>query len=112
MVVTSLRQDELRARQGLWISPGRPHRTEIFVGAAPACIRILRGFPACCAYVDGGWFKARNGLTEVAKTMLLKLQCYFNTTLTKRCVHMSSNLSQVQPLGLDHCHHLQLVDVN
>ncbi len=40
-------------------------------------IRILRGFPACYAYVDGGWFKARNGLTERAEPMLLKLQCYW-----------------------------------
>ncbi len=40
-------------------------------------IRILRGFPACYAYVDGGWFKTRNGLTEGAEPMLLKLQCYW-----------------------------------
>ena len=47
------------------------------------CISILQGFP-CYAYVEGGWFKTRNGLTELAETMLFKLQCYFNTTLTKR----------------------------
>ena len=41
------------------------------------CIRILRGFPACYAYVDGSWFQTRNGLTELAETMLLKLQCYW-----------------------------------
>ncbi len=58
----------IRARQGLWISRGRPHRTEI-------C--ILREFPACSAYVDGGWFKTRSGLTERAETILLKLQYYW-----------------------------------
>ncbi len=41
------------------------------------CICILRRFPACSAYVDGGWFKTRNGLTERAETILLKLQCYW-----------------------------------
>ncbi len=70
------------ARQGLGISRGRPHRTDFFVGATRRrpplnfCIRILRGCPARYAYVDGGWLKTRNGLTELAETMLLKLQCY------------------------------------
>jgi len=39
-----------RARQGLWISRGRPHRTEIFVGAEfvfcegfPHAMRTLKG---------------------------------------------------------------------
>ena len=39
--------------------------------------RILREFPTCYAYVDGSWFKTRNGLTERAEPMLLKLQCYW-----------------------------------
>ncbi len=64
-------------RNGL-LEPMHPghDRASGFRGAAIArsCFCILRGFPACSVYVDGGWFKTRSGLTERAETILLKLQ--------------------------------------
>ncbi len=74
--------------QGLWVSRGRPHRREFFVWATPPqklCIRVLRGFPACSAYFDGGCFKTRiNGLTERAETIYSQIK-YFVKVL---CEHV------------------------
>ncbi len=33
------------------------------------------GFPACSAYIDGGWFKTRSGLTERAETIFVEQDC-------------------------------------
>ncbi len=56
-----------RARQGLWISRGRPHQTVFaFCGGFLHALRTLMG----------AWFKTRNGLTERAETILFELQCY------------------------------------
>ncbi len=60
------------------------------MGAAPPT-KILNscfaGVSHCYACVDGGWFKTRNGLTERAETMLLKLQCYWLKNLVRRDPH-------------------------
>ncbi len=53
------------------------------------CVRILRGFPACYAYVDGGWFKTRNGLTELAKTMTVEVAMLLQHDFDKKmCSHV------------------------
>jgi len=46
-----------------------PHKNSEFV--------FCGGFPHAMRSLMGGWFKTRNGLTERAEPMLLKLQCYW-----------------------------------